>query len=266
MPREIGVIFGALMLGMLLAALDQTIVSTALPTIVGDLHGLNHLSWVVTAYLVASTVTTPLYGKLSDLVGRKPVFFAAIVIFLIGSLLAGISQNMGQLIGFLTDNLSWRWVFYVNLSIGIFALLAITAKLHLPRHRIEHAIDWWGAGLLTAGVSTMLLAITWGGTEYAWGSPQVLGLVATSLVILATFVQVEKRAKEPVVEAFASSIGNVFLVGVPFAIVAFIIVAVMRELPLAGSPERPGAGRPNDDTDAGELMTDGADPAAAALH
>src|SRR3954469_5116795 len=176
-------IFGALMLGMFLAALDQTIVSTALPTIVGDLGGVNHLSWVVTSYLLASTTSTPLYGKLGDMYGRKPVFLAAILIFLAGSLLSGLSRSMGELIafravqgvgagglmvgaqaiiadivpprdrgrymgligsvfavasvagpllgGFLVETLSWRWVFFVNLPIGLVAVLVVVFRLHL---------------------------------------------------------------------------------------------------------------------------------------
>src|SRR5881398_4252670 len=198
--RALTTVFVALMLGMFLAALDQTIVSAALPTIVGDLGGLNHLSWVVTSYLLASTVWTPLYGKLGDMVGRKPVFLAAILIFLAGSMLAGLSQSMGQLIGFralqgigagglmvgaqaiiadivpprergryvgligsvfavasvagpllggfLVDNLSWRWVFYVNLPIGAVALLIVALRLRLPSSRSRHRIDYPGAALL----------------------------------------------------------------------------------------------------------------------
>src|SRR5436853_3750412 len=194
--KQIMVILGGLMLGMLLAALDQTIVATALPTIVGDLGGLNHLSWVVTAYLVASTVTTPLYGKISDLYGRKKVFQFAIVVFLIGSALAGLSQNMTELIafrglqgigagglmtlamtiigdivpprergryqgymgavfalasairpllgGFFVDQLSWRWVFYVNLPVGAVALVVTSIVLDLPTRRISHRIDYVG--------------------------------------------------------------------------------------------------------------------------
>jgi EmrB/QacA subfamily drug resistance transporter len=250
-PREIRIVFGALMLGMLLAALDQTIVSTALPTIVGELHGLNHLSWIVTAYLLASTVTTPLYGKVSDLMGRKPVFIAAISIFLVGSLLAGAAQTMGQLVlfrfiqgagagglmtlamtiiadvvpsrergryqgylgglfavssvvgpllgGFITDNLSWRWVFYVNIPIGIVALIVISAVLKLPRHRVQHSIDWAGTALLVGGVSSLLVALSWGGTEYAWTSPFILGLSAAGLVLLAAFIFVERHVKEPLI-------------------------------------------------------------------
>jgi MFS family permease len=209
------------MLGMLLAALDQTIVATALPTIVGDLGGLNHLSWVVTAYLLAATVSTPLYGKLGDLYGRKRIFQAAIVIFLVGSVLAGLSQSMGQLIvfraiqglgggglmvtaqaiigdvvsprergrymgyfgavfggamvagplagGFFTDHLTWRWVFYVNLPLGLAALVVTTVALHARGRRVRHRIDYLGAALLAAGVACVVLLSTWGGTEYAWG-------------------------------------------------------------------------------------------------
>src|SRR5438309_5167574 len=194
--RQIQVVFAGLMAGMLLAALDQTIVATALPTIVGDLGGLRHLSWVVTAYLLTSTISVPLYGKVSDLYGRKLIFQAAIVIFLAGSILSGVSQNMGELIafraiqglgggglmstaqaiigdivsprergryqgylgavfafssvvgpllgGFLTDHLSWRWVFYVNLPVGAVALVVTSVVLNLPYRRIPHRIDYVG--------------------------------------------------------------------------------------------------------------------------
>src|SRR4051794_32513758 len=195
--RALAAIFAALMLGMFLAALDQTIVSTALPTIVGELGGLSHLSWVVTSYLLATTASTPLYGKLGDMYGRKPVFLAAIFIFLAGSMLSGLSQSMGELVGFralqglgagglmvgaqaiiadvvpprergrymgligsvfgvasvagpllggfLVDNLSWRWVFYVNMPIGAVAVVLVWLKLHLPAHGRHHAIDYLGA-------------------------------------------------------------------------------------------------------------------------
>ena len=223
--RALWTVFGALMLGMFLAALDQTIVSTALPTIVGDLGGLNHLSWVVTSYLLAATVSTPLYGKLGDMYGRKPVFLAAILIFLAGSMLAGLSQSMGQLIGFralqgigagglmvgaqaiiadivpprergrymgligsvfavasiagpliggfLVDNLSWRWVFYVNLPIGALAVIIVVTRLHLHTPHVRHRIDILGAMLLTGGVGALTLFTTWGGTEYAWSSAMI---------------------------------------------------------------------------------------------
>jgi EmrB/QacA subfamily drug resistance transporter len=239
------------MLGMLLAALDQTIVATALPTIVGDLGGLNHLSWVVTAYLLAATVSTPLYGKLGDLYGRKLIFQAAIVIFLAGSVLAGLSQSMGQLIvfravqglgggglmvtaqaiigdvvsprergrymgyfgavfggamvagplagGFFTDHLTWRWVFYINLPLGLAALVVTTLALHAREARVRHRIDYLGAALLAAGVACVVLVTTWGGTEYAWGSSTIVGLGLAAAVLLTAFALVERGAAEPII-------------------------------------------------------------------
>jgi EmrB/QacA subfamily drug resistance transporter len=249
--RALATVFGALMLGMFLAALDQTIVSTALPTIVGELGGLDHLSWVVTAYLLASTVSTPLYGKLGDMLGRKPVFLAAIVIFLVGSMLSGLSQTMIQLIafralqglgagglivgaqailadiipprrrgrymglmgavfavssvagpllgGFLVDNLSWRWVFYVNMPIGALALVIVTFRLHLHVPQTRHRIDYLGAGLLASGIGALILVATWGGTQYAWSSSTIVGLAALGVLLLAAFVWQERRAAEPII-------------------------------------------------------------------
>src|SRR5919108_1079223 len=247
--RALWTVFAALMLGMFLAALDQTIVSTALPTIVGDLGGLNHLSWVVTSYLLASTVSTPLYGKLGDMMGRKPVFLAAILIFLAGSMLAGLSQSMGQLIGFralqgigagglmvgaqaiiadivpprergrymgligsvfavasvagpllggfLVDNLSWRWVFYVNVPIGALAVLIVVTRLHLHTPSVSHRVDYLGTALLSGGVAALILLTTWGGVEYPWGSSTIIGLGIAGVVLLAIFVSWERRAAEP---------------------------------------------------------------------
>jgi EmrB/QacA subfamily drug resistance transporter len=248
--RALWTVFGALMLGMFLAALDQTIVSTALPTIVGDLGGLNHLSWVVTSYLLASTVSTPLYGKLGDMMGRKPVFLAAIIIFLAGSMLAGLSQSMGELIGFralqgigagglmvgaqaiiadivpprergrymgligsvfavasvagpllggfLVDNLSWRWVFYVNLPVGALAIVVVVTRLHLHTPTIRHKIDVLGTALLSAGVASLILVTTWGGSQYAWGSKPIVGLAVAGVALLVTFVWWEMRTPEPI--------------------------------------------------------------------
>jgi EmrB/QacA subfamily drug resistance transporter len=248
--RALWTVFAALMLGMFLAALDQTIVSTALPTIVGDLGGLNHLSWVVTSYLLASTVSTPLYGKLGDMIGRKPVFLAAILIFLAGSMLAGLSQSMGELIGFralqgigagglmvgaqaiiadivpprergrymgligsvfavasvagpllggfLVDNLSWRWVFYVNMPVGALAVLIVVTRLHLHTPPVRHRIDLAGVTLLSGGVAALTLLTTWGGTEYAWGSATIVGLGIAGVALLAVFVWWETRAAEPI--------------------------------------------------------------------
>jgi EmrB/QacA subfamily drug resistance transporter len=248
--RQIQIIYSGLMLGMMLAALDQTIVATALPTIVGDLGGLNHLSWVVTAYLLASTSSTPLYGKLGDLFGRKIVFQSAICIFLCGSMLSGISHSMTELIacravqglgaggimslsmaitgdilsprdrgkyqaygtsvfsiasvagpaigGLFTQHLSWRWCFYVNIPLGIIALIVTTVVLRLPFRRVEHKIDFLGAGLLVAGVTAILLGTVWGGTEYPWSSWQIFGVFGAGLGLLALFAAQEKRAAEPI--------------------------------------------------------------------
>jgi EmrB/QacA subfamily drug resistance transporter len=256
-------VFIALMLGMFLAALDQSIVSTALPTIVGDLGGLNHLSWVVTSYLLASTLSTPIYGKLGDMYGRKPVFLVAILIFLAGSMLAGLSESMGELIGFralqgigagglmvgaqaiiadivpprergrymgligsvfavafvagpliggfFVDNLSWRWVFYVNVPIGALAVVIVITRLHLHTPHTRHRIDYLGAALLSGGVGALILLATWGGTEYAWGSNEIVGLAIVGVVLLAVFVWWERRATEPILplQLFRSRIFSV---------------------------------------------------------
>jgi EmrB/QacA subfamily drug resistance transporter len=248
---EIMVVISALMLAMLLAALDQTIVATALPKIAVDLHGLSQLSWVATAYLLTSAIVTPIYGKLGDLFGRKKIFQVSIVIFLIGSALCGLSQNMDQLIffralqgigagglmalvfaiiadvipprqrgryqgyfgavfgissvvgpllgGLLTDNFSWRWIFYINIPIGIIALIAIATRLHLPKFKSQHKIDYLGAALLSVAVVSLLLVTVWAGVTYPWGSTQIIGLGITSVVFTALFVWCEKFAAEPLI-------------------------------------------------------------------
>src|SRR5256886_13517759 len=251
------------MLGMLLASLDQTIVGTALPHIVADLGGLEHYAWVVTAYLLASTVTVPIYGKLSDIYGRRVFFIGGMIIFLIGSALAGTSQNMTQLIiyrgiqglgaggmmpialaiigdlfspaergkwqglfvavfglsaiigptlgGWITDNWGWRWVFYVNMPVGIIAIL--TAGFVLPKlvTRREHIIDYLGVVTLVAGTVPLLLAFSWAGTQYAWDSWQIISLFSFSVVMLIIFFLVEVRATEPIIspQLFKNSIFTV---------------------------------------------------------
>jgi EmrB/QacA subfamily drug resistance transporter len=289
-PRK-RVIFSALMLVVLLASLDQTIVSTALPTIVGDLGGLSHLSWVVTAYLLAATVTTPLYGKFGDLFGRKVVLQTAIVLFLVGSALCGLAQNMAELIsfralqglgagglvvvaiavigdvipprdrgryqglfgavfgvstvigpligGFFVDNLSWRWIFYVNLPTGALAFLVIGATFHAPVQRVHHAIDYLGAALLAGGLACLVLLTSLGGTTYAWGSPEIIALGVIGLVLLVLFPFAEQRAVEPILplSLFSSRIfvvcsGIGFIIGVAlFGAVTFLplFLQIVRE-------------------------------------
>jgi EmrB/QacA subfamily drug resistance transporter len=282
--RRILVILGALMLGMTLASLDQTIVATALPTIAGDLHGLNHLSWVVTAYLLTLTIFTPLWGKLGDLYGRKKLFQLAIVIFLVGSALSGLSHSMAELItfravqgvgagglmvgaqaiigdvvsprqrgrymgyfgavfgvtsvagpllgGLFTQHLSWRWVFYINLPIGIVALFVIAAVLHIPVNRTEHAVDYAGIALLGAAVTSIILLTTWGGTTYPWASGQILGLVGASVVLIIAFCLVERFAAEPLMPLGLFRIGVFSVSSTVGLLIGLILFGAIIYIPL----------------------------------
>ncbi|MFE1366332.1 DHA2 family efflux MFS transporter permease subunit [Streptomyces anulatus] len=281
--RSVLVAIGALLLGMLLAALDQTIVSTALPTIVSELGGLDHLSWVVTAYLLAATAATPLWGKLGDQYGRKKLFQTAIVIFLIGSALCGVAQNMPQLIGFralqglgggglmvlsmaivgdlvtprergkyqglfgavfgvtsvlgpllggfFTEHLSWRWVFYINLPIGVVALVVIAAVLHIPVRREKHTIDYLGTFLIASVATALVLVASLGGTTWAWSSPQIIGLAVLAVVLLVAFIAVERRAVEPVLPLKLFRMRTFALVAVISFVIGFAMFGAMTYLP-----------------------------------
>jgi EmrB/QacA subfamily drug resistance transporter len=247
--RRLWLVLAGMMLALVLAALDQNIVGTALPRIVSDLGGLAHLSWVVTAFLVASTMTTPLYGKLSDIYGRKPAFFVSIAIFLAGSALCGLSRSMFELIvfravqglgagglitlaqtvvgdlvsprergryqglfsgvfaacsvagpllgGIITDALSWRWIFYVNLPVGAAAIALIGIGLKGDSRRVAHRVDYPGALLLSIATCCALLALSWGGNTYAWSSPTILALGSAAVVSLGLLAVNERRASEP---------------------------------------------------------------------
>ncbi len=263
--RELYTVFAGLMLALTLASLDQNIVSTALPRIVSDLGGLTHLSWVVTAFMVTSTTGTPLYGKLSDMYGRKLLFYIAILIFLLGSILCGLAQTMVQLIAFralqglgagglmtlsqttvgdlieprergryqglfgavfaacsvagpllggiITDTLSWRWIFYVNLPVGAAALLLIAIGLKHPSRIVAHRIDYSGAALLTAGTVCLLLFLSWGGTTYPWLSAVVIGLAALAALFYGLLLFQENRAAEPILPLHLFR-NHTFLIGV----------------------------------------------------
>jgi EmrB/QacA subfamily drug resistance transporter len=249
--RQILVVMVGLMSGLFLAALDQSIVGVALPTIVSDLGGLEHLSWVVTAYLLASTASTPLWGKISDLRGRRPMFQTAIVVFLVGSLVAGLAGSMATMIagravqglgagglmaltmaivgdaipprergkymgllgavfgvssvagpllgGWLTDGPGWRWIFFVNIPIGLVSLGLTSYALRMKTVRRNHRIDYLGAALVVGAASALLLYTSWAGNAYGWAAPQSLGLLGLSVVLAAAFVWQERRAAEPII-------------------------------------------------------------------
>ncbi|WP_406862725.1 MDR family MFS transporter [Streptomyces sp. HUAS MG47] len=272
-----------LMLGIVLGTLDGTIVGTALPTVAGELGGLDRLSWVVTAYLLTAAVTTPLWGKLGDLRGRKGAYLSAVVVFLAGSVLSGLATTMDQLIafralqgvgagglmvgafallgtlvppqdspriqavvgamlpvafaggpllgGFLTDHLSWRWAFYVNVPVGLAALLLAGLALRVRTERVRARIDWAGALFLTTGILALTLAASWAGTTYAWTSPQILGLAAVGAAALAALVRAERRAEEPVVPPRLFADRNFTLAQVLSFLAGAAMLATMNYLP-----------------------------------
>lgn len=250
--RQIQMVLIGLMSGSALAALDQTIVATALPRIVGDFGGVDQLAWIASIYLLTSTAAMPLVGKLSDIYGRRALFQASIVVFMLGSLMAGLAQSMGQLIGaravqgfgagglvvlnfgvladivaprergkyqgyvasvwalasvlgpviggFFVDHLTWRWIFLINLPVGVAALLVTSAVLHLPRReRTTVPIDYLGAALLVAAIVSLLLVTEWGGERYDWLSPEIVGLLAVGIGLGVWFVLVERRAPDPII-------------------------------------------------------------------
>lgn len=291
--REVMAVLPGLMLAMVLAMLDNMIVGTAMPRIVEELGGLTHLSWVVTAYVLGTTVSTPIWGKIGDLYGRKSIFMASIVIFMVGSVLCGMAgssmlggpaDGMAELIafravqglgagglmvnamaiigdlvpprergqyqgimagvmslamiagplvgGFITDHLDWRWAFYVNLPVGAIALVLLALKLKLPKHRSEARIDWLGAVLLSVGITALVLITTWGGNEYEWGSPQILGLAALAVVSIAAFIPVERRAAEPIMPLQLFRNRNFTLISAVGFLLGFAMFGAINFLPL----------------------------------
>ena len=281
--RRILLIIGALMLGMLLAALDQTIVSTALPTIVGDLKGGSHIAWVITAYLLATTVSTPLWGKLGDQYGRKIFFQAAIVIFVIGSILSGLSTSMIELIAFravqglgsgglmvgaqaivgnivsprergryvglfgavfgfasvigpllggvFVDNLSWRWIFYINVPLGVIALLVVASQVPGHLSRVHHVIDYLGTAVLSLAVTSLILLTSLGGTTYPWRSAPIYLLGVAGVLLIGVFVLVERRAAEPVLPLHLFRLRTFSVTSLVGFIVGFAMFGAITYLP-----------------------------------
>ncbi|WP_229208129.1 MDR family MFS transporter [Duganella sp. Root198D2] len=261
--REIRAVYLAMMAVLGLSALDQSIVATALPRIVADLGGMAHLSWVVTAYVLASTATMPLYGKLADQYGRRPMIFAAMAAFLLGSALCGLAQNMTQLIvfralqgvgaggflplaqiiiadiippaergkrmgmvpvvyaatsllgpvlgGLITDALSWHWTFYVNLPVGAVAFYAIAKALHKEQVHHAHRVDYLGSVLMTGAITSALLVLALGGTEWAWDAPQVQVCSVLAVVLGAWLAVHVRKVPEPVLppDLFGNRVFNI---------------------------------------------------------
>jgi EmrB/QacA subfamily drug resistance transporter len=282
--REILVSMSGLVTAMLLAQLDNMIVAPALPTIVGDLGGLAHMSWLTTGYFLATAVATPVWGKLGDLYGRRITFVASVALFLAGSALCGLAQTMTELVGFralqglgagglivgalsiigemtpprdrakyqgviaavmpvaliggpliggaITDHLSWRWAFYVNLPLGVVTLVIAWFTLaKLPRGSGHARIDWFGTALLTVWITALTLTTSWGGTEYAWTSPQILGLIVLTLAGLAAFIWVERRRPEPIMPLRVFANRNFNLAGVLAFISGFAMFGAIGFLP-----------------------------------
>lgn len=270
-PQRFGVIFASLLVAMLLSSLDQMIFSTALPTIVGELNGLEYMAWVTTAYILAATIGMPVYGKLGDLIGHKRVFVAGIAVFVVGSVVAastttmswlivgraiqglgggglmitsqavlavllparqrakytapmgavfGLSSVLGPLLGgWLTDYHSWRWALWMNVPLGILALVAAVWGIRLPTQRGKVDLDTWGITSLALAVTGTVLVASWGGEHYAWTSPTILGLIAVAIAGWVAFVVAERRAGDPIMPL--SLFGNRTLVlAIAIAVIA----------------------------------------------
>lgn len=282
--RSIIFVFAGLMTSMFVGSLDQTIVSTALPTIVGELGGVDHMLWVTTAYLLCSTVTMPLYGKLGDLFGRKHLFCACLVFFVTGSVVCGLAGSMwgliagraiqglgggGQMIlsqaivadifpprergkylgimgaafgvsavlgpllgGWFTEGLTWRWCFWINVPLAAVAIVTAVICLPKPRHKVENAtFDVWGTAALAAALTALTLATAWGGVEYEWTSPVIVGLGAAAVAGGVLFVLAERRAKDPIMSLALFKSRNFNVCTVAGFVSMFVMMGVLTYLP-----------------------------------
>jgi EmrB/QacA subfamily drug resistance transporter len=269
---------------LLLASLDQSIVATALPTIVADLGGIDHLSWVVTAYILTSTIVAPIYGKLGDLYGRRNTIFVSVALFLVGSILCGIATSMTFLIisrgiqglgggglfvlalsvvgdvvpprergkiqglfaavfstssvlgplagGWLSENANWHWIFFINIPLGLIAVLGFAASFKPRGVRTSHQIDWWGAVTLTLALGTLTLLTSLGGRSFGWSSPLALTMAAVTLISLIAFVQIERRAAEPILPMSLFRMNVFWVTSVQGFVVGAVIFGALTFLPI----------------------------------
>ncbi|MEV3873928.1 MDR family MFS transporter [Streptomyces sp. NPDC049906] len=282
--RRLFAVLMAAMVAMLLAALDSLVLSTAMPTLVGELGGFEHLSWVASAYMLATAASTPVWGKLGDMYGRKGVFLASIALFLVGSMVSGLAQSMGQLIGFrvlqglgagglmvgalsligelltpqkrgkfqamssavmgvamvggplaggfLTEHLGWRYCFYINVPFGLAAFITVAVALKLPKRRSPAPIDYLGAVLLAAVITSLVLLTTWGGTQYDWSSPVIMGLIAVAVAGALALPAVERRAVAPVLPLTVFRSANFSWANAISFLYGFVMVAALTFLPI----------------------------------
>lgn len=282
--RSILLVFAGLVMAMLLASLDQTIFSTALPTIVGELNGVEHMLWVITIYMLASTITLPIYGKMGDLIGRKGIFLGAITMFIIGSIVGGFAADMTWLIagrgiqglgggglmvlsqaiiadvvparergkymgimggvfalssvagpllgGWFTEEVTWRWCLWMNIPLGLAAMVAAVFFLHLPPVRAQRPkVDVAGMLLLALASSALVLTTTWGGTMYAWDSPRILGLIGLTLAAGLGFVLVERRAEAPIMSPSLFRAHNFILTTISGLVIGVAMFGALAYLP-----------------------------------
>lgn len=282
--KSVIAVFAGLLVAMIVGSLDQTVVATALPTIVGELGGVNHMLWVTTAYVLAATVTMPLYGKMGDLIGRKGLFIGALILFIVGSIVCGMTGSMEGLVagravqglgggglmilsqaivadvipprdralylsimgiayavpmlvgpllgGLFTDTIGWRWAFWINIPLALVAIATAVICLPKPRRTVEKAhFDLWGTVTLALAVTGITLATSWGGTEHAWNSPTIIGLIALTVIAGALFVVAERRAKEPIMSLELFKNRNFNIATVAGFIATFAMMGAVTYLP-----------------------------------